>query len=153
MAGSSPGSSSELPSFFHSLLEYIYILLSCTIGKVYQQKRWCLGSCSCQNNLICSLCPCKLFTFYNGRNLVGKIIFLVEEVKRSQQKETLFVGEMLPEELINFLTVGFLNLSINLSYSFIQCITMLKSRLVFSIASLVSYLFQVVFGKNKKKVR
>lgn len=77
----------------------------------------------------------------------------MEEVKRSQQKETLFVGEMLPEELINFLTVGFLNLNINLSYSFIQCITMLKSRLVFSIASLVSYLFQVVFGKNKKKVR
>lgn len=76
----------------------------------------------------------------------------MEEVKRSQQKEMLFVGEILPEESINFLTVGFLNLGINLSYSFIQRITMLKSRLVFTIASLVSYLFQPVFGKKKSQM-
>lgn len=33
-------------------------------------------------------------------------------------RDLIFVGEILPEELINFLTVGSLNLDIDLSYSY-----------------------------------
>lgn len=134
--------------FLHPQLEHISVLIAHMVEKVYLQKKWHLGACHSQKNLIC-LVSLQVAYFVQWQKAHKRNNFHHRRGYLKLTKTNLsFVGKILPEELIKFLTVECLNLAVHLSCSYIYYIAVLSS-LVFSIVFLESHLLEAVSGRKK----